>query len=304
LVATRYLRFKSRYNAEPQRVPLLEKLLARADARSLRDDWRADAFLALEPSGPAPGLAAAAYLSGRGSAAGTLDCRWRGLATPVHYLAEMSNVRLAADGVLKLQAEEAELLARDFARTWDDSEFRLEALGALLFCGCRTALLANQSDPERALGRYIHEFLPTGQDAPALKRLMSEMEIWLFDHEVNVQRRARALPTVSALWLWGGAAPLGSLPATSAGAAGEDVFFSAFAAKKGRPENVMVVQDEPGAGTWNAAPARWLHAALEDLRRGVITRLDLSSGAWRFEVTRRWRSRIFRKSKPWWEYFD
>jgi hypothetical protein len=153
LVATRYLRFKSRFNAEPQRVPLLEKLLARADARSLRDDWRADAFLALEPSGPVPALAAAAYLSGRGS--GTLDCRWRGLATPVHYLAELSNVRLAADGVLKLQAEEAELLARDFARTWDDSEFRLEALGALLFCGCRTSLLANQSDPERAMGRYM-----------------------------------------------------------------------------------------------------------------------------------------------------
>ena len=82
------------------------------------------------------------------------------------------------------------------------------------------------------------------------------------------------------------------------------MFFSAFAAAKGRPENVMVVQDEPGAGTWNGAPARWLHAALDDLRRGLITRLDLSSGAWRFEVTRRWRRRIFRKAKPWWEYFE
>ena len=303
-MATRYLRFKSRSSAEPQRVPLLEKLLARAGASTLRDDWRADAFLALEPGGPMPGLAAAAYLTTRESGAAGIDCRWRGLATPVHYLAEMSNVRLAAAGILQLQAEEAALLARDFARTWDDREFRLEAVGALLFCSCRSTLLANQSDPEQALGRHIQDFLPTGQDAAALKRLMSEMEMWLFDHAVNVQRRAGALQTVSALWLWGGAAPLDSLPPTSAGAAGEDVFFNAFAAAKGRPENVMVVQDEPGAGTWNDAPARWLQATLEDLRRGVITRLDLSSGAWRFEVTRRWRSRIFRKAKPWWEYFD
>lgn len=303
-MATRYLRFKSRSSAEPQRVPLLEKLLARAGAPSLREDWRADAFLALEPAGPIPGLAAAAYLTTRPSAAADIECAWRGLATPVHYLAEMSNVRLAADGILQLRADEAALLARDFARIWEDSAFRLEAAGPLLFCSSRATVLATQSDPERALGRYIQEFLPTGQDAPALKRLMSEMEMWLFDHAVNVQRRASALQTVSALWLWGGAAPLATLPATSAGAAGEDVFFSAFAAEKGRPENVMVVQDEPGAGTWNDAPARWLQATLEDLRRGVITRLDLSSGAWRFEVTRRWRSRIFRKAKPWWEYFD
>jgi hypothetical protein len=114
----------------------------------------------------------------------------------------------------------------------------------------------------------------------------------------------RGMPTVSALWLWGGAAPLDRLPTTAASAAGEDVFFGAFATEKGQPENVMVVQDEPGGGTWNAAPARWLHAALEELRRGVITRLDLSAGSRCFAVSRRWRTRLFRKVKPWWEYFE
>jgi hypothetical protein len=303
-VATRYFRFNSRVGAQPQRAALLERLLARADESSVREDWRADAYLALESAAPMPGLAAAAYLQACGPGKPQIDCRWRSLATPVNYVAELSNVRLASDGILQLQEEEAAVLASDFGRIWSDSQFRLEAAGSLLFCTSRQTLHAGQSDPERVLGRYIREFLPTGQDAAALKRLMSEMEMWLFDHAVNAARRARGLQPISALWPWGGGAPLESLPATLASSAGDDVFFSAFAAEKGGPENVMVVQDVPGAGTWNAAPLRWLQSALKDLRRGDITRLDLSSGARRFQVTRRWRHRIFRRVGPWWEYFD
>jgi hypothetical protein len=134
--------------------------------------------------------------------------------------------------------------------------------------------------------------------------LMSEMEMWLFNHAVNEARRARGMQLISALWLWGGGPPLKSFPATSAGAAGDDVFFSAFAAEKGCRENVMVVQDVPGVGTWNAATSHWLLSALTELRRGAIARLDLSAGARRFQLTRRWRHRIFRKARPWWEYFD
>jgi hypothetical protein len=303
-VATRYFRFNSRVAGQPQRAPLLEKLLARADESSVRDDWRADAYLALESAAPMPNLAAAAYLKARHPSTPQIDCSWRSLATPLNYVAEMSNVRLASDGMLELKEEEAAVLAGDFSRLWGDSQFRLEAVGSLLFCSSRQALHSRQSDPERALGRYIREFLPTGQDAAALKRLMSEMEMWLFDHAVNVARRARSVQPISALWPWGGGPPLESLPTTLAGCAGEDVFFSAFAAEKGCPVNVMVVQEVPGAGTWNAAPLRWLQLALQDLRRGVITRLDLSSGARRFQLTRHWRRRLFRRIGPWWEYFD
>jgi hypothetical protein len=256
-----------------------------------------------------PGVAAAAYLKARRTAAAAGPaaahaCGWRCLATPLHYVAEMSNVRLAPDGLLNLQEDEAATLARDFGRIWNDSEFRLEALGSMLFCASQRSLSAGQWDPERVLGSHLHEFLPTGQDAAALKRLMSEMEMWLFDHAVNVARRGRAAPPISALWLWGGAPPLEVLPATRGCAAGDDVFFSAFAAEEGLPKNVMVVQEVLGADTGNGAQSRWLQEALEALRLGVITRLYLSSGTRRFLVTRRWRRRIFRRTKPWWEYFD
>jgi hypothetical protein len=95
-----------------------------------------------------------------------------------------------------------------------------------------------------------------------------------------------------------------TLPLTASGAAGEDVFFSAFAAERGQPENVIVVQDVPGSEAWRSVQSRWLQPALDDLRRGVIARLDLSAGVCCWRVERRWRRRIFRNVKPWWEYFD
>ena len=157
-----------------------------------------------------PGIAAAHYWSvqrrAQASAApgAAAHGAWLCLATPLHYIAELSNVRLSPEGILSLDAAEAAQLVRDFNHTWRDSAFRLEALGATLFCRADQALDAAQCDPERALGRHIQQFLPTGGQAGALKRLMSEMEMWLFEHEVNRVRASRMAPSISGLWLWGG----------------------------------------------------------------------------------------------------
>jgi hypothetical protein len=310
-VSTRYLRFNSHAAGDVERSPLLERLLSRADPAQAGQDWRADAYLALLPSAPMPGIAAAHYLSARRRARDMNEApptaprgAWLCLATPLHYIAELSNVRLSPEGILALDAAEAALLARDFNHIWRDSAFRLEAVAATLFCHADRALSAIQCDPERALGRHIQQFLPTGGQAGELKRLMSEMEMWLFEHEVNRVRAGRMAQSISGLWLWGGGPTLDSLPATVHGAAGEDVFFSAFAAERGQLENVIVVSDVPGTETWPSVQSRWLQPALDDLRRGIIARLDLSAGERCWEVGRRWRRRIFRKVKPWWEYFD
>jgi hypothetical protein len=316
-VNTRYLRFNSRAAGELKRAPLLERLLARADPAPAGGDWRADAYGALAASAPMPGIAAARFFSlhrqtrvsndpapAPPQPAATSSGAWLYLATPLHYLAELSNVRLNPAGILTLEAAESASLARDFNRLWSDSAFRLEAVGPTLFCRTQRALNAAQCDPERALGRHIEEFLPTGEHAGTLKRLMSEMEMWLFDHEVNRARARRMVPPISGLWLWGGGATLHSLPATRHGAAGDDVFFSAFAAERTQPENVIVVQDVPGTEAWRSVQSHWLQPALDDLQRGVIVRLDLSSDARCWHLGRHWRRRLFRRGKPWWEYFD
>jgi hypothetical protein len=268
-----------------------------------------------------PGIAAAHYLNAlRESSAApmiapvlepratpdpqAMRTAWLCLATPLRYVAEISNVRLSPAGILTLDAAEAALLARDFNHVWRDSAFRLDAVGRSLFCRTDEVQSAVLCDPERVLGRHLQEFLPVGAHAGALKRLMSEMEMWLFEHEVNRARERRMAERISGLWLWGGGPPLDALPLTAGGAAGEDVFFSAFAAASGQPESVIVVQDAPGTETWGPVQARWLQPALDDLQRGVISRLDLSAGVRCWHLGRRWRRRIFRRVKPWWEYFD
>src|SRR5262249_22835248 len=52
------------------------------------------------------------------------------------------------------------------------------------------------------------EVLPRGPGAALLRRVGAEIEMWLHEHPLNeARRRAQRLP-VSALWLWGGGAPL------------------------------------------------------------------------------------------------
>ena len=98
-MSSQYFRFVARDIAHC-RAPLLEQLLARADGWVPVADWRADAFRVIAPQAAGmPRVAAAALCADRGA----VDRgRWVCVATPVHYEAEMSSVRLARDGMLSL----------------------------------------------------------------------------------------------------------------------------------------------------------------------------------------------------------
>ncbi|MDE1924105.1 MAG: hypothetical protein KGI55_11805, partial [Gammaproteobacteria bacterium] len=95
----------------PARPALLERLLCRADERAGPADWRREAFGRIAaPDEPYPEVAPAALFA----ALGVCDGAAVFLATPVHYEPTMSGVRLAEDGVLALDADEAGRLAREF----------------------------------------------------------------------------------------------------------------------------------------------------------------------------------------------
>jgi len=304
-VSTHYFRFNWRNAIPRQRCRRLEQLLARSDDCGAVADWRADAFKVIAaPGTPMPGIGAAALFADQGSVEGAAVL----IATPVHYIADMSNVRLPADGILSLRAAEAEALARDFNRVWHDAGFRLLAgRGAAMFCVSDQPLPAATCDPEDILGRHIDEHLPTGAAAASLRRLMSEIEMWLFEHAVNQARITDGAPAVSGLWLWGCGPALGRLPPIAGWAAGEDPLIGAFAASPnaaGRAvSGVLVSAAEPGTAEWGDLETEWLDRSLEALRGGRIARLQLSAGHRQFSVGARWRLRFWRRSRPWWEFF-
>jgi hypothetical protein len=315
-VSTHYFRFILRGDVNRRRARRLERLLAGADACSPVSDWRADAFRLISPPMTAmPGLGAAALYAERGSLVdaaaaveGSAADRSVFVATPVHYVAEMSNVRLAADGILSLRQSEAEALAADFNRVWNDAGFRLIAGGSAdLFCIVDRTVSVQTRDPEDVLDRHIENELPKGADAPRLRRLMSEIEMWLFEHAVNRARIAAGVPGVNGLWLWGGGPALTSLPSVDGWTAGDDLFFKAFAARPDMPRDavsaVVVIAAQPGTDEWSAAESKWLDRSLADLRAGRIARLGLSAGNRCFNISARWRLRFWRRPRPWWDYF-
>jgi hypothetical protein len=306
-VSIHYFRFTRRGAGSPQRAPLLERLLARADTSTVVTDWRADAFRLIAPQSAMPGVGAAALCAEQG----LIDAASVFIATPVHYLAEMSNVRLAAHGILSLSRAEADALAADFNRVWHDAGIRLVSGRSQtprapdLFCVTDRVLDAVTRDPEDVLDRHIEDYLPAGPDAPRLRRLMSEIEMWLFEHAVNRTRAADAAPAVNGLWLWGGGPALASLPPVEGWTAGEDPFVTAFGTRRAVPASgVVVIDAEPGTDAWRDAESRWLERSFADLRAGRIARLDLSAGDRCYSVRGRWNWRPWRRRRPWWEFFQ
>jgi hypothetical protein len=299
-VSSQYFRFLARRTAAaPRRAAFLEQLLARADAGRLVGDWRADAFGVIAPHALWPGVAAAA-LCADGAA---VDAAWVCLATPVHYTAEMTSVRMSQDGILSMKRADAETLALDFNRVWNGSGVRLVAGGsARLYCIFDQTLNVTTRDPQDVLDRYIEEYLPAGADAPRLRQLMSEIEMWLFEHGANAARADLGVSRMSGLWLWGGGAPLASLPKTQGWAAGDDVFFSAFKGEKS-DSGVIVASRVPGDDGWPDVESRWLKPAVAQLRAGRLSQLDLSAGDRCVTLSARAVRRFWRRSRPWWEFF-
>jgi hypothetical protein len=294
-VSTHYFRFTCCGAVNRQRLQLLERLLARADAPSAVTNWRADGFrLIAPPMTPMPGVGAAALYA----EFGIVDAGSVFLATPVHYVADMSSVRLPADGILSLSQAEAEVLAVDFNRVWHDAGLRLLAGRRALYCVVDRILDATTYDPEDVLDQRIGNHLPAGADAQRLRRLMSEIEMWLFEHAVNRSRTSNAAAVVNGLWLWGGGPALTSLPPVDGWTAGDDPFFSVFPA---RPES----SSDAASGVVVTADLQSsrLERSLADLRSGRIKRLDLSAGGRCFSVGTRWNWRAWRRRRPWWEYF-
>ena len=303
-MSTVYIRFAARPPLTLVRAPLLERLLARADSQACEEDWRARAFRIIAPQAPMPAIATAAL---RGQTQGRIGA-WALVASPVHLVAGMSSVSMAVDGILDLEPAEADLLVADFNRVFDGAGVRLVRGGtAPMLCLFDAPLCATTIDPEEVLGQDIGEFLPHGADSARLRRLMSEIEMWLFRHAVNARRSASAVPAISGLWLWGGGASDSPLPAVQGWAVGGDPLFAAFAgpahftATSG--SGVAVITDWPGSAGWRHAEQNWLAPAAGELRSGRLKRLDLSAGRRCFSVGARGVLRFWRRPRPWWESF-
>lgn len=315
--------------AQLPRLPQLETLLARAAHAPLPPGgWRGwlRERLGAAALGPAAAVARAWQLP--------LEPNRRyWLATPVHLFAGLDSVRLHPQGLLRLSADEQQRLVQDFARVFGEAPWQLLARDRreLLLAG--PALAGSGADPATLLGADPSAGLPQGADAAALRRLASEIELWLHEHPVNVERQARAQLPISALWLWGAAGSASD--GASAGAdtaapgalprlAGEDTYAQALWQLRGAPADALPLVAEalepmaalqgPGAvllqrvceppglrAALEQLESRWWPVVREALRARRLSGLQLLTAErvhslpW-WALVRLWRAR-----RPWWE---
>lgn len=200
-------------------------------------------------------------------------------ATPVQLLAGLDRVHMATDGWLELEQIEARTLQSDFARQFTGTPLALEYCDAegFLLRGLNAAD-AETSDPVQAFGRDIAPFLPRGHQGAAVRRLATEIEMWLHGHAVNAMRARSRRPAISALWIWGGgrSAAVPAIRAPVGRAHGRDAWLRALWRAQGSEvtsEEWRLDAQGPATGaredTYWIWRGRELGPALESMRRAL-----------------------------------
>ncbi len=126
------------------------------------------------------------------------------IATPLHLRAGLQRLHLDPGGLLRLPAAEQAQLSAGFARSFAASGYVLAPLssGDFLLLTPDIAPLAT-SEPARCAGRDLSALMPSATAPAPLRRLLTEMEMWLHTDPVNAQRLQRDAPAVTSLWPWG-----------------------------------------------------------------------------------------------------
>jgi hypothetical protein len=295
-------------------LPALSWLLRFAQASEHVGDWRQ--WLLHEAGGPDLPQAAICA-SGRISGA-ELGKAW--LATPVALEARLDHVRMRDRGLLYINDDERAAWCVDFNKVFGP-QYSLHDGGerAFILVGLDTSTVT--VDPARLLGADIGPALP-GPDAPELRRLLAEIEMWLHGSARNDVRERARQPRFSALWLWGrnpdsrgprsaekrdielyGGDPLlGGL----ARAWGSQVRVAPKALadiEAGRPHAVAefaVVTGGPYE-TLAELDSNWFAAARAALARGTLSRLEIVANDRCFRITRGARWRFWRRRRGWLE---
>jgi hypothetical protein len=166
-------------------------------------EWLAESLGRADLAGVAPACIAAAAIDAAATARGTATS-W--IATAVHLSAGLTRVHLDHRGILRLPRAQQSALAADFTYVFGSSGYELTPLPSGDFLLTTPGITpVSTTEPARCAGGEVAQGLPDGTAAGPLRRLLTEVEMWLHGQALNDARRAQGMLPVTALWLWGAA---------------------------------------------------------------------------------------------------
>jgi hypothetical protein len=185
--------------------PGLEQVVRFAASAALPGGWRSWVARRLDLTEYADRPPASVAAAAAGVSAAPPAC-W--LAAPLHLIEGLTRVHVDWGSLLRLPRAERDRLATDFKDAFRGSGFDLSGLecGGFLLTAPPLAPVRTV-EPARVLQFPLADVLPSGEGAAALRRLGSEIEMWLHAHPLNRERSRRGERPVSTLWIWGGGEP-------------------------------------------------------------------------------------------------
>jgi len=231
-------------------------------------------------------------------------------AEPMHFAAGMQSLSaLALRGERRVALAERAMLVPTLAAHLREAGFELSSTrdGDWLVRSERPLDVATAT-PEAAVANPLEQVMPSGPDAPELRKLMTELQMLLYEHPVSLERQRRGLPEVNAIWLHGEGALQGDeVPGstdTRAGtslpqAFGDDAYLrgiyrlhgadvpaapadaQALIARLSSPAVAVI-----GVDDLDTLEALWLKPIVRALALGTLGRVELVLDRWRISATR------------------
>ncbi|PXV60592.1 hypothetical protein SAMN04487785_102315 [Dyella jiangningensis] len=152
-------------------------------------------------------------------------------ADPAWVQPDLNGARLLAYGQMQLSDDDAQRLADALNPLFDEAGMALRVSSpdhwhVRLSAGMD---IPDFAAPEQALGEDLYYHLPQGEQGRPWRILLNDVQVMLHQHPLNEERRARGLPPVNHLWLWGGGVLPGSVSATLTQVIGDDLLLAALA---------------------------------------------------------------------------
>lgn len=86
----------------------------------------------------------------------------------------------------------------------EDTDFAFAHVGKFGYLRGNEAIATASLSAAVIDGLELDDFMPAGAGAAAYHRLLSETQMCLHEHEVNLRREAEGLMPVNSIWFWGG----------------------------------------------------------------------------------------------------
>jgi hypothetical protein len=181
--------------AAAPRLPRLERLLARGSVTAAATPgWRHWVLERVGARPPDP-LPVAGTVAGRPG-------HWA-IATPLGLLAGLEHVHLDPRGPPALDAAEWQALVAGFNALFGADGLCLSCEDGVGLLSLPRLVEAATWDPLPLAGRDAGPWLPAGPDGGWLRRLTTEVQMWLHEWPYNAARSARGARPVNSLWFWG-----------------------------------------------------------------------------------------------------